>query len=432
MKPEIKDRINKINRGEVPEGYKKKGVNIIPVSWNEYRYKDIFKLANGVGLTQGDIVSGPYPVYGGNGVSGFHIKYNVEKGKIIIGRVGANCGSVYLTSEKAWVTDNALYIKEKLIEFDDKYMFYKLLFQKLNRYADRNAQPLISGTKIYEIKTYLPPIKEQQKIADILSTWDKAIELKEKLIEQKKEQKKGLMQRLLTGKIRWNDGSKLGSKEIKKRLEMISQGKVPEGYKKVKWFIIPWEWSFEKIGNIAEEVSITNKDNKEYTVLSCTKYDGLVDSLKYFGKQVFSENLTNYKVVKRNHFVYATNHIEEGSIGLQKLYDYGLVSPMYTVFKTKKEVDNDYLYFLLKTETYRRIFETMMSASVDRRGSLRWKDFSTIQIPLPPLYEQQKIAEIILTSEKEIEVLEKELEALKQQKKGLMQLLLTGKVRVKC
>ncbi|UYZ14758.1 restriction endonuclease subunit S [Brevibacillus sp. WF146] len=168
------------------------------------------------------------------------------------------------------------------------------------------------------------------------------------------------------------------------------------------------------------------------TVLSCTKYDGLVDSLKYFGKKVFSENLTKYKVVKRNHFVYATNHIEEGSIGLQKLYDYGLVSPMYTVFKAKKEVDNNYLYFLLKTETYRRIFETMMSASVDRRGSLRWKDFSTIQIPLPPLYEQQKIAEIILTSEKEIKVLEEELKALKQQKKGLMQLLLTGKVRVKC
>jgi type I restriction enzyme S subunit len=357
----------------------------------------------------------------------------IPENSVIVAMYGATIGKLSI-NKKEMASNQACCAIIPKKELYYEFLYYTLEFRKndLIKMGSGAAQPNISQEIIRNYVIHVPEFKEQQKIADILSTWDKAIELKEKLIEQKKEQKKGLMQNLLTGKIRWNDGSKLGSKEIKKRLEIISQGKVPEGYKKVKWFIIPWEWSFEKIGNIAEEVSITNKDNKEYTVLSCTKYDGLVDSLKYFGKKVFSENLTNYKVVKRNHFVYATNHIEEGSIGLQKLYDYGLVSPMYTVFKTKKEVDNDYLYFLLKTETYRRIFETMMSASVDRRGSLRWKDFSTIHIPLPPLYEQQKIAEIILTSEKEIKVLEKELEALKQQKKGLMQLLLTGKVRVKC
>jgi len=397
MKPEIKDRINKINRGEVPEGYKKKGVNIIPVSWNEYRYKDIFKLANGVGLTQGDIVSGPYPVYGGNGVSGFHIKYNVEKGKIIIGRVGANCGSVYLTSEKAWVTDNALYIKEKLIEFDDKYMFYKLLFQKLNRYADRNAQPLISGTKIYEIKTYLPPIKEQQKIADILSTWDKAIELKEKLIEQKKEQKKGLMQRLLTGKVR-----------------------LP-GFK--------GEWKEVKLGDIIKECKEQTTKNNEYPVLTSSR-KGLFLQEDYFSKQVASDDNTGYKIVRKGDFTYRTMS-DDGDFVFNQLenYEIGIVSPAYAVFRPTR-VNSIYLRNLLNSYTFKKYIKKVVQGGT--RLSFRFNDLKEIKVLIPSLEEQNAIGDILLKAEEQIALMEQELFELKQQKKGLMQLLLTGKVRVKC
>ena len=71
-------------------------------------------------------------------------------------------------------------------------------------------------------------------------------------------------------------------------------------------------------------------------MLSCTKYDGLVPSLEYFGKQIYSNDLSTYKIVPLNHFVYATNHIEEGSIGYQSNYGNGLISPMYKVFSTNK------------------------------------------------------------------------------------------------
>src|SRR5690606_29853578 len=79
---------------------------------------------------------------------------------------------------------------------------------------------------------------------------------------------------------------------------------------------------------------------------------------------------------------------------------------------------------------YIQIYKAKMSGSVDRRGNLRWKEFSKIKIPLPPLHEQQKIASVLSTCDQEIDLLEQELKALKEQKKGLMQLLLTGKVRV--
>ena len=123
-------------------------------------------------------------------------------------------------------------------------------------------------------------------------------------------------------------------------------------------------------------------------MLSCTKHFGLVDSLTYFGRQMYSDDTSTYKMVKRGQFAYATNHIEEGSIGYQNLHDVALISPMYTVFETDSQVDDNFLYRVLKTEKYRRIFETSTNGTVNRRGSLRWKEFSQIRVPLPSLPEQ--------------------------------------------
>lgn len=153
---------------------------------------------------------------------------------------------------------------------------------------------------------------------------------------------------------------------------------------------IPVDWEYVRIGQIANEVSLRNGKGNDLPVLSCTKHDGLVDSLKYFGRRVYSANTAGYKVVPMNHFAYATNHIEEGSIGYQKMYTKALISPIYTVFKTSSEIDDLYLGYILKTEIYRHVFEVSTSASVDRRGSLRWKHFSEILIPKAPLSEQKK------------------------------------------
>jgi len=165
-------------------------------------------------------------------------------------------------------------------------------------------------------------------------------------------------------------------------------------------------------------------------VLSCTKYDGLVDSLAYFGRQVFSRDVSTYKLVKRGQFAYATNHIEEGSIGYQDLYDEALISPMYTVFQTNDQVDDQFLYALLKTEYMRHQFEINTSGTVNRRGSLRWPAFSRIKVRLPRLEEQRKIADAVLAQERTINLLARKLAALQRQERGLMQRLLTGRVRV--
>lgn len=259
----------------------------------------------------------------------------------------------------------------------------------------------------------IPSLPEQRKIAEILSTWDEAIAASECLLASLRQRKKGLMQRLLTGQVRFAGFEK----STEKRQTMFGG--------------LPADWDYVPISDVAQQVSVKNTKGHELPVLSCTKYDGLVDSLAYFGRQIFSQDTSTYKVVQRGQFAYATNHIEEGSIGYQDLYEYALISPMYTVFETTGKINNRYLYLVLKTETYRQIFEQRTSASVNRRGSLRWKEFSRIEIPLPKIEEQRQIANLADSCDHELSLHKRKLEALKRQKRGLMQQLLTGRIRVR-
>ena len=141
-------------------------------------------------------------------------------------------------------------------------------------------------------------------------------------------------------------------------------------------------------------------------------------------------DVSTYKVVPKNHFAYATNHIEEGSIGYQEIFDEALISPMYTVFKTDDSVTDDFFYKLLKSHNLIYQYQNRMEGSIDRRGGLRWDAFSIIKIRLPKKEEQIAIAQVLQTADTEIQLLKHKMEKLKEQKKGLMQVLLTGKKRL--
>ncbi|MDW5289154.1 restriction endonuclease subunit S [Formosa sp. PL04] len=257
----------------------------------------------------------------------------------------------------------------------------------------------IYSSQISELNIPMPPLLEQTAIANCLSTWDIAITKLNNLIKAKQQLKKALMQHLLSGK---------------KRLPGFSE-----------------EWEEKRIEEFADEYSQKNETNDDIEVLSCTKYDGLVPSLEYFGRQVFGDDLSKYKVVPRNYFAYATNHIEEGSIGYQDFNECGLVSPMYTVFKTNETIDDIYLFKVLKSHKLIHEYNRRMEGSIDRRGGLRWKNFRGIKLNIPPLKEQTAIAQVLNTADQEINLLINQRNQLQLQKKGLMQQLLTGKKRLK-
>ncbi len=392
------------NNNQHKPGYKHTTLGWIPEDWEVKELEKCFILSSGrtkpIDISQFKIDEYLYPVYGGNGIVGYSKEFNIEGNNIIIGRVGEYCGVTRFISIKAWITDNALFTRKITGDIDVSYLAYKLQQENISKLRSKGGQPLVSQTPIYlhaiAISTSL---SEQQKIATILSTWDKAITNTQQLINQLQQRNKGLMHQLLTGRKRLRDYS----------------GK----------------WQRMHIFNIAREISLKNKADKDLTVLSCTKYDGLVPSLEYFGRRVFGSDTSTYKVVPSEHFAYATNHIEEGSIGYQSIFKEALISPMYTVFKTTIEVNDDFLYKLLKSHQYIHQYCKRMEGSIDRRGGLRWDEFSKIPVYLPGLKEQAAIASVLNEAVDEVKLYAQQLASLQQQKKGLMQKLLTGEIRVK-
>ena len=395
------------------EGYKLTKLGWIPEDWKISSFRQISKINQGLQIPISERYTEPVKdtyFYITNeflkedSEKKFYIKdppksVLCEEADILMTRTG-NTGQI-VTGVKGAFHNNFFKIKLSA-DNERKFIYYFLVFQKTQylilKLAGTSTIPDLNHGDFYKIKIPLPPLPEQRAIADCLSTWDQAIQTLTQLITQKELRKKWLMQQLLTGK---------------KRLPGFGG-----------------EWREVHIRDFSREVSAKNSNKKDIIVLSCTKYNGLVPSLEYFGRKIYSDNLHTYKIVPNNHFAYATNHIEEGSIGYQSKYEEGLISPMYTVFKTDASVNDELLYRILKSHNLIHEYNKRMEGSIDRRGGLRWKTFSGIKVSLPSIEEQTAIAQILQRADQEITLLNQKLTHLQNQKKGLMQQLLTGKKRL--
>ena len=391
----------------IPQGYKDSPLGIIPKEWEVKRLGEVCTFLDSQRIPIKDAdrgkMQGKYPYYGASGIIDYVNDYIFDDDLILLGEDGANIimrstPLAFLVSGKVWINNHAHVLKTKS-GFSRYYVCNYLESLSYDKYNTGTAQPKLNREVCEKIPVLLPPKKEQNRLSELFTAWDTAIEKQSELIEKLTLRKRALMQQLLTGK---------------KRLPGFSG----------KWIHVP-------IKTFAKEVSNRNVGGANHIVLSCTKYDGLVPSLEYFGKQIYSNDLSSYKIIPQGHFAYATNHIEEGSIGYQSNYENGLISPMYTVFVTNKgKVNDTFLYAVLKSHHLIYLYKSMMEGSINRRGGLRWNPFSTIKIDLPSLEEQNAIASVLIKADKEIELAKDKLANLQYQKRGLMQQLLTGKKRI--
>jgi len=133
------------------------------------RLGDLIKVRSGNFLPAKNMdSSGHFPVYGGNGINGYHSEYMFEEPVIVLGRVGIYCGVVHYSEPNCWVTDNALYVAEQSKDLHPRYLAEALRVANLNQYAGRAGQPLISGNRIYPIEILVPPPKEQENYASMI------------------------------------------------------------------------------------------------------------------------------------------------------------------------------------------------------------------------------------------------------------------------
>lgn len=262
----------------------------------------------------------------------------------------------------------------------------------------------ISKHDIEKLKYSVPSLSEQEKIAEILGTWDLAIEKLTALIEQKKLLKKGLMQRLLTGKQR------------------------------LPGFSTPW--NKVKLGEITCQISKNVGDLKIQTA-SISSKTGFVPQTEKFGRDISGEQYSKYTLIEKGDFSYNKGNSKtypQGCAYRLKDFEKIAVPNVFISFKVKENIlYPEFIEQFFIGNFHGRLLRKVITSSVRDNGllNLNANDFFGLPISLPPLPEQKAIADILSKADEEIDLLTRKLSALKEQKTGLMQQLLTGKIRVK-
>lgn len=418
MRQEIKDRIEKIRNGEVPEGYKTYKSGICPKQWELKTLADVNSISTGATplRSRKEFFEGDIPWVKTTDLNNSYIFETEEKiseltlsetsvkmidensilvamygGFNQIGRTGLmkikgtsnQAISSFFVDEKSY---NAEYVLHWL---NAKRRYWKVLA------GSSRKDPNITKKDVEDFPIARPNYDEQQKIARVLSTWDKAIELKEQLIEQKKEQKRGLMKKLLTGEVR-----------------------LP-GFN--------GEWKEVKISQIIKESKEIEKNPDLDRLISVKLHLQGVLKRELVGNEVVGAT-TMYKR-KKGQFIYGKQNFHNGALGLIPDELDGFASSTdIPAFDFLGNHSAKFFFYYWAREEYYKGLENLTTGTGSKR--LNPKEFLKLSIKIPDYNEQHEIVKVLQAMDDVLDILEQELEALKLQKKGLMQLLLTGIVRV--
>ena len=266
----------------------------------------------------------------------------------------------------------------------------------------------LSQQILNDINLLLPPLIEQKKIAEILSTWDKAISVTEKLLTNSQQQKKALMQQLLTGKKRLLDENGVR---------------------------FSTEWEFKRISEIATRVQ-RKYVASEHPILTISSLSGFVRQDERYSRYMAGESVKNYILLKKGEFAYNKGNsktYEFGCIFDLEAYEAGLVPHVYVCFRLKNGLSHRYIKYLFEADYLKPQLGSLVYTGVRNNGLLNINptEFMQTKVPVPCFEEQESIADMLYNSSRTIRVLQDKLACLKDEKKALMQQLLTGKRRVK-
>ena len=223
---------------------------------------------------------------------------------------------------------------------------------------------------------------------------------------------------------------------IKARIESIRRGEAPEGYKRTKAGILPVDWEFNPLSQLAQKSKTKNREKRYTKILTNSANEGIISQTDYFDKQIANnDNIEGYYIVKKGDFVYNPRISVAAPCGPINCYhgeETGVMSPLYTVFSIDvKKIERDYVEQFFSSTFWHRYMKSVANYGVrSDRMNLSDEDFFLLPIPMPMRTEQEKIAEILAGQDRVIALKEKLLAEKQKQKKYLMQQLLTGKKRL--
>lgn len=405
----------------IPKGYKQTKVGVIPKDWKVIKLGELLDFKNGINAEKEAYGSGVKFINIMEIINNNSIYYNmipgsvtleekqllpnvVEYGDVLLNRTSETrkeigLTAVYLDNEKP--VFGGFVIRGRCKDSRLNHQFKKNCFQSpiLRKQIISKGQGAVRANigqkELEQVLLPLPPLPEQQKIASILTSWEKAIFTTQSIIGELKLRNKGLAQQLLTGK------------------------------KRLKGF--DGEWEELRADKIFK--SYTNKShNGELEILSATQERGVIPrSMNNIDIKFDQRSLGNYKKVEIGDYVISLRSFQGG---IEYSEYEGIVSPAYTVLKEILPISKTFFKVYFKTDTFINRLNTIIYGIRDGK-QINYKDFSTLKLPYPPIKEQEAIASFLKKGNQELNLYEKKLTTLKEQKKGLMQKLLTGEIRVK-
>ena len=328
------------------------------------------------------------------GAASSRARRKIREGDVLLSTVRPNLqGFAIVKREHAHaIVSTGFAVLRTRSQADSNYILQTLLSdsvtQQISDVVAGSNYPAITSAFVSSIKIPLPPLPEQRLIASILSTWDRAIEFTEKAIAAKRQRKDALLQRLV--------------------------------HRTCEKMIV-------KLGEL-----FTNQNSKGrpgIPTYSVTRDRGLIPRDTLDRKNDTTLEPAQHLLIEKGDIAYNMMRMWQGASGLAT--ESGLVSPAYVVIRSRGKVDPAFASYWFKMPRVVKKFQDYSHGLTKDRLRLYYKDFASIALPVPPLKLQQKIAKAMHCCDRELDALERKVKLLKLQKKGLMQKLLTGQVRVK-
>ncbi|WOD10690.1 restriction endonuclease subunit S [Pseudomonas sp. NyZ704] len=396
---------------------------MVPNGWSTKPLADIVKEKISYGIVQaGPHVPDGVPYIKSSDVRGtinpdtlqrtsqeVHFKYrrsSVHPGDIVFslrGNIGESA-IVPVSLPEANLTQGTARISVSA-EHSNQFHYYQLaseqILNRVNALSKGSTFKEISLEELRKVKVLCAPLPEQKKIAQILSTWDKAITTTEQLLANSQQQKKALMQQLLTGKKRLLD--KNGVR-------------------------FSGEWRRISIGKIIKEIKKEKEANPNSFELLTVKlhYKGVTRSGKFPNA---TERGRPYFKRFAGELIIGRQNLHNGGIAIVSNECNGLIaSNAISSFEAQKDYDVNFILSVMSTEHFRFTVDNLAGGTGQKEIGV--KDLLSLSLVVPDFEEQQKITSVLSAADQEITTLQQKLDALKQEKKALMQQLLTGKRRV--
>lgn len=313
--------------------------------------------------------------------------------------IAANIGDVAISTFDAACPDSVVAVKPRK-GVDRDWLFQSLKFAKndLAALSTQNAQANLSLEKIEPFKIHIPPLPDQRKIAEILRTWDEALEQLTALRAAKKDWLMGITQKL-TG----------------------------------RGGVFPDSWDLKPLSAIATRVRRKN-DGGDHPVMTISAKTGFLMQSDKFARDMAGSSIDNYTLLQEGEFAYNKGNSLAAKYGCIYQLDRpkAVVPFVYFCFALKSALDANFYSHLFAAGALNHQLSRLINSGVRNDGllNLNVEDFFGCHVPVPPIEDQRRIGEALTTAKHELSLLDQEIEVLTQQKRGLMQKLLTGEWRV--